>query len=170
MWTHPGKKRLFMGGELAQWNDWNHDDGPQWELMDFATHRGIQQLVADLNKTVIENPALHYHDFSGEGFEWVDCQNAQDSTLVYLRKGTAEHAPILVCSNFTPVPRPDYRIGVPESGFWKEIFNSDSEAYGGSNFGNYPGRATTGTPHHGRGDSIQANLPPLGTTMFRLER
>ena len=170
MWTHPGKKLLFMGGELAQWNEWNHDDGPTWELMDFATHRGIQQLISDLNKLVIENPALHHFDFSGEGFEWVDCQNAQDSTLVYLRKGTADHAPILVCSNFTPVPRPDYRIGVPEGGFWKEIFNSDSEAYGGSNLGNYPGRNSTGVGHHGRDDSIEVNLPPLGTAMFRLER
>lgn len=170
MWTHPGKKLLFMGGELAQWNEWNDDIGPQWELLDFATHRGVQQCVADLNKLVIENPSLHYHDFSGEGFEWVDCQNAGSSTLVYLRKGNFGDAPILVCSNFTPVPRSDYRIGVPESGFWKEIFNSDSEAYGGSNVGNYPGLHTTGVPHHGRGDSINATLPPLGTTMFRLER
>ena len=74
MWTHPGKKLLFMGGELAQWTEWNHDDGPQWELLDFDTHRGIQQLVADLNKLVLENPALHHYDFTGDGFEWVDCK------------------------------------------------------------------------------------------------
>ncbi|MEM1225338.1 MAG: 1,4-alpha-glucan branching protein GlgB [Planctomycetota bacterium] len=169
MWTHPGKQLLFMGGELAQWNEWNHDDGPQWELLDFDTHRGVQQLVSDLNQLVIENPSLHWNDFSGEGFEWIDCQNAQDSVLVYLRKGDAGHPPILICSNFTPVPRLDYRVGVPQAGFWKEIFNSDSEAYGGSNVGNYPGRGTTGVPHHGRPDSIEINFPPLGTTIYRLE-
>ena len=169
MWTHPGKKLLFMGGELGQWNEWNHDDGPQWELLDFDTHRGIQQLVADLNKLVVTTPALHQCDFDTSGFEWVDCMNAQDSTLVYLRKGMDDAAPILVCSNFTPVVRHDYRVGVPESGFWKEIFNSDSEAYGGTNVGNYPGRNTLGAGHHGRPDSIAVTMPPLATTIFQLE-
>jgi 1,4-alpha-glucan branching enzyme len=170
MWTHPGKKLLFMGGELAQWNEWNEDDGPQWLLLDFATHRGVQQCVADLNKLVIENPALHHFDFGHEGFEWVDCQNAQDSTLVYLRKGLPGQPPLLVCSNFTPVVREGYPIGVPTSGFWKEVFNSDSEAYGGSNVGNYPGCNTRGIGHHGRPDSIAVTLPPLATTIFRLEQ
>lgn len=170
MWTHPGKKLLFMGGELAQWNEWNEDDGPQWSLLDFDTHRGVQQLVSDLNKLVIENPALHHFDFGPEGFEWVDCQNAQDSTLVYLRKGTSEHAPLLVCCNFTPVVREGYAVGVPQAGFWKEVFNSDSEAYGGSNVGNYPGCQTRGIGHHGRPESIAVTMPPLGTTIFRLER
>ena len=170
MWTHPGKKLLFMGGELAQWNEWNHDDGPQWELLDFDTHRGVQQLVSDLNKLVVENPALHQLDFSEDGFEWVDCMNATDSTLVYLRKGMDGSAPILVCSNFTPVVRHEYRVGVPEGGFWKEIFNSDSAAYGGTNVGNYPGRETLGSGHHGRPDSIAVTMPPLATVVFQLER
>ena len=161
MYAHPGKKLLFMGGELAQWNEWNEDDGPQWLLLDFATHRGVQQCVADLNKLVIENPALHHFDFGHEGFEWVDCQNAQDSTLVYLRKGLPGQPPLLVCSNFTPVVREGYPIGVPTSAFWKEVFNSDSEAYGGSNVGNYPGCNTRGIGHHGRPDSIAVTLPPL---------
>ncbi len=169
MWTHPGKKLLFMGGELGQWNEWNHDDGPQWELLDFETHRGIQQLVSDLNKLVIENRALHQFDFSYEGFEWVDCMNFHDSTLIYLRKGKEGTAPILVCCNFTPVVRHGYRVGVPHSGFWKEIFNSDSSAYGGSNLGNYPGANTLGEGHHGREDSISICMPPLATTIFRLE-
>ncbi len=169
MWTHPGKKLLFMGGEFAQWNEWNHEAGPDWILLDFATHRGVQQLVADLNKLVIENPSLHQLDFSGQGFEWIDCMNADDSTLVYLRKGFDGTPPILVCSNFTPVTRPAYRVGVPRAGFWKEIFNSDSEAYGGSNVGNYPGCLSTGDTHHGRPDSINVNMPPLGTVIFRLE-
>lgn len=169
MWTHPGKKLLFMGGELAQWNEWNHDDGPQWELLDFDTHRGVQQLVADLNKIVIQTPALHQMDFDGAGFEWVDCQNAKDSTLVYLRKGMDGTAPVLVCSNFTPVVRHDYPVGVPQAGFWKEIFNSDSSAYGGTNVGNYPGRHTRGSGHHGRPDSISVTMPPLATVIFQLE-
>ena len=170
MWTHPGKKLLFMGGEIGQWNEWNHDDGPQWELLDFETHRGVQQLVSDLNKLVIENPALHHFDFTGEGFEWVDCMNATDSVLVYLRKGMDGTPPILVCSNFTPVVRHDYRVGVPQGGFWKEIFNSDSSAYGGTNVGNYPGAQSIGEGHHGRPDSISVHLPPLATTIFRLEQ
>ncbi|EMB17304.1 1,4-alpha-glucan branching protein GlgB [Rhodopirellula europaea] len=169
MWTHPGKKLLFMGGEIAQWTEWNADDGPQWELLDFDTHRGVQQLVADLNEVVIENPALHWHDFTGDGFEWIDAQNAEDSVLVYLRKGAEGDPPILVCNNFTPVPRDNYRVGVPAQGFWKEIFNSDGEAYGGSNLGNYPGCQTTGIEHHARPDSIEVTLPPLGTTILRLE-
>ena len=169
MWHHPGKKLLFMGGELGQWNEWNHDDGPQWELLDFDTHRGIQQLVSDLNRLVVENPSLHQFDFSGEGFEWIDCMNAADSTLVFLRKGKDGAPPILVCSNFTPVVRHDYRIGVPCSGFWKEIFNSDGEAYGGTNVGNYPGCNTIGQGHHDRPDSISICMPPLATTVFRLE-
>ncbi len=169
MWTHPGKKLLFMGGELGQWNEWHHDVGPQWELLDFDTHRGVQNLVADLNKLVIENPALHQIDFSHEGFEWIDCMNADDSVLAYLRKGFDGTAPLIVCSNFTPVVRQGYRVGAPQSGYWKEIFNSDSSAYGGSNVGNYPGRQTTGVGEHGRLDSILVDLPPLATTIFRLE-
>ncbi|QDT11357.1 1,4-alpha-glucan branching protein GlgB [Planctomycetes bacterium K23_9] len=170
MWTHPGKNLLFMGGELAQWNEWNHDDGVDWVLLDFDTHRGVQQLVADLNKLVNENPSLHQLDFDGNGFEWVDCMNGDDSTLVYLRKGMDGAPPILVCCNFTPVPRPEYRVGVPEAGHWKEIFNSDSEAYGGTNMGNYPGCDTLGTGEHGRPESISVNMPPLGVSIFRLEK
>jgi 1,4-alpha-glucan branching enzyme len=158
-----------MGGELAQWNEWNHDDGPQWELLDFDTHRGVQQLVSDLNRVVIDNPALHQLDFSGEGFEWIDCMNANDSVLVYVRHGLDDAPPILVCCNFTPVVRHGYRVGVPRSGYWEEIFNSDSEAYGGSNVGNYPGRESTGVPHHARPDSITVDLPPLAVNLFRLE-
>jgi len=169
MWTHPGKKLLFMGGEFGQWNEWNHDDGPQWELLDFDTHRGVQQMVSDLNQLVVENSALHHFDFSGEGFEWVDCLNARDSVLIYLRKGIAGTPPLLICSNFTPVVRHDYPVGVPCAGYWKEIFNSDSSNYGGTNLGNYPGKQTLGIGHHDRPESISVTLPPLATTIFRLE-
>ena len=169
MWTHPGKKLLFMGNEFAQWNEWNHDDGPQWDLLEFESHRGMQQMVSDLNRLVVENPALHELDFHPDGFEWVDCQNAEDSTLAFLRKSESETEPILVCCNFTPVVRYDYRVGVPKSGFWREIFNSDSEIYDGSNVGNYPGASTLGEDHHGQPDSVSLVMPPLAVTVFRWE-
>ena len=166
MWTHPGKKLLFMGGEMGQWNEWNHDDGPQWELLDFETHRGIQEIVADLNRLVIDHPALHELDFEGAGFEWVDCMNAADSTLIYLRHGQADAPSILVCHNFTPVVREGYRIGVPASGHWKELFSSDATRYGGSGVGNQGGVQADAIPHHGRDHSAEITLPPLGTVIF----
>ena len=169
MWTHPGKNLLFMGCELAMWEEWNHDDGPQWELLDFDTHRGIQQLVADLNKLAIENPSLHQLDFSSDGFEWVDSMNGEDSVIVYLRKGMDGAPPILVCCNFTPVSREGYRVGVPMAGHWSEIFNSDSEAYGGTNVGNFHGCNTTGEQHHARPDSVIVNIPPLGVSILRYD-
>ncbi|TWT50707.1 1,4-alpha-glucan branching enzyme GlgB [Rubripirellula amarantea] len=169
MWTHPGKKLLFQGGELGMWNEWNHDDGVDWMLLDFDTHRGIQQLVADLNRVVIENPALYQLDFSHDGFEWVDNQNAADSIIVYLRKGFEGEPPLLVCCNFTPVVRTGYRVGVPNSGHWKEIFNSDNEAYGGTNVLNAPGLDTIGVGHHMRPDSIEVTMSPLAVSVFRFE-
>ena len=170
MWMHPGKNLLFMGNELAQWNEWNHDDGPQWELLDFKSHRGMQQMVADLNSLVVHNPALHELDFEDDGFEWIDCQNSEESTLVFLRKASGGSDPILVCCNFTPVVRYDYRVGVPHAGFWRELFNSDSELYGGSNVGNYPGATTLGQERHGKPDSISLVLPPLAAIVFRWEK
>ena len=169
MWMHPGKNLLFMGNEFAQWKEWNHDDGPQWELLDFKSHRGIQQLVADLNLLVNEHPALYELDFKDDGFQWVDCMNAEDSTLVFLRKSECGDPPILVCCNFTPIVRYDYRVGVPMSGFWRERFNSDSEIYGGSNVGNFPGASTLGQPYHGQPESISIVMPPLAVTVFRWE-
>ena len=125
-------------------------------------------MVADLNQLVNENRALHELDFSGEGFEWIDSMNSEDSILCYLRKGLDDAPPILICCNFTPVVREGYRVGVPQGGYWKEVFNSDSELYGGSNVGNYPGRDSLGEGHHGRPDSIAVDLPPLGVIAFRL--
>jgi 1,4-alpha-glucan branching enzyme len=169
MWMHPGKKLLFMGGEIGMWNEWNHDRGVEWSLLDFDTHRGIQKCVADLNRVVIENPALHRCDFSGEGFEWVDCMNADDSILSFVRKSDNNDPMILVCCNLTPVVRSGYRVGAPRSGFWREIFNSDAAIYGGSNVGTFPGAQTTGQGHHGRPDSLTISLPPLAVSVFRYE-
>lgn len=169
MWTHPGKNLLFMGGELGMWNEWNHDRGLDWLLLDFDTHRGIQQCVADLNRIVVENPALHCEDFSHEGFEWVDCMNAEASVLAYLRKSGKSDPNILVCCNFTPVVRKGHLVGVPEGGFWREIFNSDSAIYGGSDVGTHPGAEALETGHHGRPHSLVIDLPPLGVSVFRHE-
>jgi 1,4-alpha-glucan branching enzyme len=158
-----------MGGEIGMWNEWNHDRGVEWSLLDFDTHRGIQQCVGDLNRMVLENPALHRCDFSGDGFEWIDCMSAHDSVLAYLRKSDGDDPDLIVCCNFTPVVRRGHRVGAPHGGFWREIFNSDAAIYGGSDVGTHPGAEATGEGHHGRPDSIVIDLPPLGVAVFRHE-
>ena len=169
MWTHPGKNLLFMGCELAQWHEWNYDSEIQWDLLDWETHRGGQKLVADLNHLVKREPALHELDFSGDGFEWIDCMNAQDSVLGYIRKAKDPNDFVVVCNNFTPVVR-RYRMGVPRDGFYREIFNSDSVHYAGTNVGNHPGiLADSKIPQHGRPASIELTLPPLATVVFKLD-
>jgi 1,4-alpha-glucan branching enzyme len=170
MWTHPGKKLLYMGCELAQWHEWNYDGEIQWDLLQWDTHRGIQKLVADLNHLVQREPALHEQDFDGAGFEWIDCMNAGDSTISYLRKAKDPDNFLVVAANFTPVVR-RYRLGLPKAGFYREVFNSDSSFYAGSNVGNYPGiQADEGYNYHGRGHSMEINLPPLGVSIFKLDR
>ena len=172
MWTHPGKKMLFMGGELAQWHEWNYDGQLQWELLQWQTHAGIQQTLADLNRLLIDEKPLHQLDFSGEGFEWIDCQNAHESVLGFLRKsqdqGQSEH--LLVCLNFTPVVRP-YRMGVPQAGDYVEIFNSDAAKYGGSGVTNQgPLQADGHIPYHGQVASLELVLPPLGAVILKPAR
>jgi 1,4-alpha-glucan branching enzyme len=172
MWTHPGKKMLFMGGELAQWHEWNYDGQLQWELLQWQTHAGIQQTLADLNRLLIDEKPLHQLDFSGEGFEWIDCQNAHESVLGFLRKshdqGQSEH--LLVCLNFTPVVRP-YRMGVPQAGDYVEIFNSDAAKYGGSGVTNQgPLQADGHIPYHGQVASLELTLPPLGAVILKPAR
>ena len=169
MWTHPGKKMLFMGGELAQWHEWNYDGQLQWELLQWQSHAGIQQTLADLNRLLIDEKPLHQLDFSGEGFEWIDCQNAHESVLGFLRKshdqGQSEH--LLVCLNFTPVVRP-YRMGVPQAGDYVEIFNSDAAKYGGSGVTNQgPLHADGHNPYHGQVASLELTLPPLGAVILK---
>ncbi len=167
MWTHPGKKLLFMGCEIAQWHEWNYDNSIQWDLLDWETHRGMQKLVSDLNHLVQREPALHQLDFTSDGFEWIDCMNANDSVLGYIRKAKDPNDFLVVCSNFTPVVR-KYRLGVPKVGYYQEVFNSDSVHYAGTNIGNYPGiMADAGIPQHGRPASIELNLPPLATVVFK---
>jgi 1,4-alpha-glucan branching enzyme len=170
MWTHPGKKLLFMGSDFGQWNEWNHETDLQWDLLQWHSHRGIQKLVADLNALYRREPALYEQDFHGHGFEWIDCQTATDSVLVYMRKARNANDYVVVACNFTPVVRDSYRIGVPQGGWYQEIFNSDSEYYGGSNVGNGPGLQAQHVGHHGRPYSLTVKIPPLGVAVFKPQR
>lgn len=170
MWTHPGKKLLFMGGDFGQWNEWDYDRSLQWELLQWDTHRGVQKMVADLNRLVAREPALHELDFEGRGFEWIDCHNYEDSTLSYIRRAWDPNDYLVIACNFTPVPRFRHRLGVPEVCWYEEIFNSDSMYYGGSNLGNGPGVQAEPIPNHGRPASIQVILPPLATIILKPHR
>jgi 1,4-alpha-glucan branching enzyme len=164
MWTYPGKKLLFMGGELAQWTEWNHTAALDWPLLDFPSHRGVQTALRDLNRLYREKSALHRFDFDWRGFEWIDCHDAAQSVLTYLRKD--EHSVVVVALNFTPVPRHGYRIGVPARGRYREIFNSDSVHYWGSNLGNAGEVVAEDIPWMGRPYSIGVILPPLAGVIF----
>jgi 1,4-alpha-glucan branching enzyme len=166
MWTHPGKKLLFMGGEFAQEREWNHDHSLDWHLLADPHHRGMQDLVRDLNRLYRGAPALHAMDCEAAGFEWVDGGDAAQSVLAYIRRGKAGARPVLVVCNFTPIVRHGYRLGVPDGGRWTERLNTDGEAYGGSNVGNAGGADAVPRPHHGRPFSLEIKLPPLATLVF----
>ncbi|MCS7284379.1 MAG: alpha amylase C-terminal domain-containing protein, partial [Hydrogenobacter thermophilus] len=168
MYAHPGKKLLFMGGEFGQWDEWNHDRGLDWFLLEHPTHRGVQKLVRDLNRVVKENPALYELDFSHEGFEWIDFSDTDQSVISFLRKDRSGKNILLSVFNFTPVPRYNYRIGVPYRGFWKKIINSDALEYGGSGHGDTEGVHTEDVPFHGRPYSICLTLPPLAGLYFTI--
>ncbi len=170
MWTHPGKKLTFMGGELGQWLEWDCDTSLQWDLLQWDTHKGIQNCVADLNSLYQREPALHEVDFDAQGFEWIDCHNHTDSILCYIRKAKDPKDYLIVCCNFTPSPHENYRLGVPEEVWFQEIYNSDSNHYNGSNMGNNGGIMATNTPSHNRPASIQLTLPPLGVTILKPHR
>jgi 1,4-alpha-glucan branching enzyme len=170
MWTHPGKKLLFMGGDFGQWNEWNHEESLQWHLLEHESHSGIQRLVADLNRIYRQEPALHQVDFESRGFEWVDCLSWEDSVLSYLRRALDPDDFVVVCANFTPVPRLAYRVGVPRPGYYREILNSDAKIYGGSDLGTFPGIESEPIPAQGRADSIAVNMPPLATVIFKPTR
>jgi 1,4-alpha-glucan branching enzyme len=167
MWTHPGKKLLFMGSDFGQWNEWDYETDLQWDLLEWDTHQGIQRLIGDLNDLIRREPALHELDFDGAGFEWVDCHNSFDSILSFLRKGKDPNDFLLVCCNFTPVVRSDYLAGVPQEGWYREVFNSDSQYYGGSNVGNFPGVQAQQSGNHARPHAIEVTLPPLGVVVFK---
>jgi len=167
MFAHPGKKLLFMGNEFGQWGEWQHESSLDWHVMQYAQHRGVQNLVRDLNGIIKCEPALHVLDFEGKGFEWLDHDDWQSSILAFARKGPKPEDTIIAVCNFTPVVRHHYRVGAPSSGYWKEIFNSDAEGYGGANFGNMGGAQTESIPWHGREQSLSLTLPPLGVAYFK---
>jgi len=168
MWTHPGKKLLFMGGEFGQWREWAHEGQLEWELAQWDDHAGLQRWVADLNRAYRSSTSLHQLDFSGEGFQWVDMNDSDDSVLTYLRLDR-EGRPVLAACNFTPIVREGYRIGVPRGGAWRELLNSDAPFYGGSGVGNMGRSMATGEPAHGRAHSLVVTLPPLAIVLFEPE-
>lgn len=170
MWTHPGKKLLFMGSDVAQWHEWSHETEIQWDLLQWDTHKGVQSLVADLNSMYRREPALYEQDFQESGFEWIDCHSSSDSVLCFLRKARDSNDFVVICCNFTPVVRTNYRVGVPTGDWYQEVFNSDSRFYNGSNVGNYPGLQAEPIGHHGRPCSILTQLPPLGAVVFKPQR
>src|SRR5690606_11391538 len=161
MWTHPGKKLLFMGCEFGQWREWNHDEQLDWHLLENPQHRGVQKLIKDVNHLYRDEPALHQLDHSGEGFQWLIGDDSNNSVYAWLRHSQAG-VPLLVIHNFTPLTRTDYRLGVPITGHWQVMINSDADCYGGSNAGSAAAFAVD-TPSHGQPFSLQVDLPPLGT-------
>ena len=167
MYAQPGKKLLFMGGEFGQWREWVHDGSLDWDLLGYPLHAGLQRWVEDLNRLYRSEPALHEMDCDPAGFEWIDCDDADSSTVTLIRKGKSSSTIILVVCNFTPVPRYSYRLGSPRSGFWQEILNGDAGEYGGSNMGNLGGVETVPVPLHGRPYSLTITLPPLSVSFFK---
>jgi 1,4-alpha-glucan branching enzyme len=169
-YTQPGKKLLFMGGEIGQWSEWRHDHSLDWHLLEYAPHQGLQRCVRDLNQLYRSEPCLHQLDHDWSGFEWVDCNDSDQSTLSYLRRGRAREDALLVALNFTPVPRHDFHLGVPWGGVWQELLNSDAPDYGGSGQGNFGGVEAEATPCHGRSHTLRVTLPPLGAVVFKGRR
>ena len=167
MWTHPGKKILFMGQEIGQREEWNHNTGLRWELLEFEPHRKLQALARELNRLYRDSPALYQVDFHHTGFEWIDFHDWANSIISFLRRAEDPLDFIVVCCNFTPVARKLYEIGVPEEGFYEEILNTDSELFGGSNLGNGGIVSSRPIPKHNRPFSIAVTLPPLSVVLFR---
>jgi 1,4-alpha-glucan branching enzyme len=166
MWTHPGKKLLFMGGEFAQEAEWNHDRGLDWQLLSDPLHEGVRRLVRDLNGLYRATPALFELDCEEAGFRWIDAANVEQSVLAYLRRGRDPERLVAVVCNFTPVPRSGYRIGVPRPGRYRERINTDAVEYGGSGIGNFGGVEAEPSPMHGLPYSLSLELPPLAVVIF----
>jgi 1,4-alpha-glucan branching enzyme len=169
-YTMPGKKLLFMGGEFAQWMEWNHDAELDWALFGHEKHDGIRRFIGDLNRIYKDEPALHEVDFKGEGFRWIQADDAHNSVYAYIRYAKDRDDFLVVVGNFTPVVREDYHVGVPRGGFYSEILNSDAKIYGGSNAGNAGGVYTEPVGHHGFEQSISLKLPPLAMVVLKPSR
>jgi 1,4-alpha-glucan branching enzyme len=167
MWAHPGKKLLFMGCEFGQRAEWAHDGQLEWHLTEHPEHASLQRWVSDLNRLYRDELAMHEVDHAAEGFEWIDCTDAQASVIAFLRKPRTGGATLLVACNFTPLPRANYLLGVPYAGFWQEALNSDAELYGGSGWGNLGGVEAAPVGAHGQRFSVSVTLPPLSVVFFR---
>jgi 1,4-alpha-glucan branching enzyme len=167
MYGHPGKKLLFMGGEFAQWKEWHHDESLEWHALQYPLHQGICAWVKDLNRLYRNEPAMYELDFSKDGFEWIDFHGWEQSIISFIRKGRSRNEIILVVCNFTPAPKYNYRVGIPQGGSWKEILNSDAKIYGGSGSGNFGAVKADFVPAHGRDFSLSLTLPPLGVLFFK---
>jgi 1,4-alpha-glucan branching enzyme len=167
MWAEPGKKLLFMGGEIGQWKEWNHDTSLDWDLLEHPRHAGLQLWVRDLNRLLAAEPALHRLDFDPHGFDWIDCHDADHSGVSLIRRGGTPDDAIVAAFNFTPVPRYGYLVGVDTPGDWTEIANSDAGEYGGSGVGNRGRAVALAVPAHGRPYSIALTLPPLGAVFLK---
>jgi 1,4-alpha-glucan branching enzyme len=166
-WGTPGKKLMFMGGEFGQWREWSEARSLDWHLLDFPTHNGLKKWVSDLNHLYIEEPAMHEFDCDARGMQWIDCSDSEHSVVSFIRKGAnPADKPVVFIFNYTPVPRPGYRVGLPWAGFWKERMNSDAEIYGGSGLGNYGGREAIWEGWQGQPASVQLDLPPLGVLVL----
>jgi 1,4-alpha-glucan branching enzyme len=165
MYGQAGKKLLFMGAELAQPGEWQHDESLAWHLLDTAGSAGVQACVRDLNRLYASERALHERDCDPAGFEWVDANDADHSVISFLRLGGGES--VLVICNFTPVPRHNYRVGVPVAGFWRELLNTDAHDYGGSGQGNFGGVDARAVTVHGRPYSLAVTLPPLAAIFLK---
>jgi 1,4-alpha-glucan branching enzyme len=166
MYAHPGKKLLFMGGEIAQWKEWNHDQSLDWNLLEYPQHSGLRRLVQHLNYLYRNDPAFSQNDDSYAGFEWIDFHDSDNSVMTFLRRSESGSA-VVVIVNGTPVPRYAYRVGAPGEGWYEEILNTDAEAYGGSNVGNYGGVHADAIPWQGRSHSLSVTLPPLATIALK---
>jgi 1,4-alpha-glucan branching enzyme len=169
MYGHPGKKLMFMGGEFGQWDEWYHERSLDWNLLEYQPHREVQKWIKDLNNLYKAEPVLYELDFAKEGFDWADFRDWEESIISFLRRGKSTGDIILAVCNFTPVPRKNYRVGVPRGGFWKELLNSDAKIYGGSGHGNFGGAEATPVPAHGRYHSLSLTIPPLGVLFFKNE-
>ena len=167
MWTHPGKKTIFMGMEFGQRSEWNVWGDLEWDLLNYEPHKGIQRLVDDLNVLYKAQPALWRDDFDQFGFQWIDCNDNRHSVISFMRRDSASGTWVVVVANFTPQSHANYRVGVPLEGFYEEIFNTDASKYGGSNLGNMGGKPTDACGIHGYEHSLDLCLPPLSLVVFQ---
>ena len=166
MFAHPGKKLLFQGLDIGQSDEWNHDQSVPWHLLDYNEHKGVQNVIRDLNRLYTSEPALNELDHEAGGFEWIDHEDSENSLFSFLRR-SRDGETIIAIVNATPVLREGYRLGVPDGGFYEEIFNSDAEIYGGSNQGSGGGIPTQQQEAHGKPHSIEITIPPLGTLFLK---